>query len=147
MVELKKSRFSIVALSATSQDDRVISIARQCLEVLSNRGIKVLIGRSLSKLKSKGLSISSSDYLISKSNLLIAIGGDGTMLNCSRNYGSRGIPILGINLGNLGFLADIDPKDITSSLLRVIDGEYAEDKRFFLEGYVLGNKDKFALEL
>ena len=143
MVELKKSRFSIVALSATSQDDRVISIARQCLEVLSNRGIKVLIGRSLSKLKSKGLSISSSDYLISKSNLLIAIGGDGTMLNCSRNYGSRGIPILGINLGNLGFLADIDPKDITSSLLRVIDGEYAEDKRFFLEGYVLGNKDKF----
>ena len=143
MVEFKKSRFSIVALSATSQDDKVISIARQCHEVLSNRGIKVLIGKSLSKLKSKDLSISSSDYLISKSNLLIAIGGDGTMLNCSRNYGSRGIPILGINLGNLGFLADIDPKDITSSLLRVIDGQFTEDKRFFLEGCVLGNKDKF----
>tara|TARA_B100000686_G_scaffold229895_1_gene237276 strand:- start:1601 stop:2470 length:870 start_codon:yes stop_codon:yes gene_type:complete len=143
MVEFNKSRFSIVALSATSQDDRVISIARQCLEVLSNRGVKVLIDKSLSKLKSKDLSISSSDYLISKSKLLIAIGGDGTMLNCSRNYGSRGIPILGINLGNLGFLADIDPKDITSSLLRVIDGDFSEDKRFFLEGFVLGNKEKF----
>ena len=138
-----KPKFSNIALSATSQNERVISIARQCYEVLSNRGIKVLIDKSLSKLKSKDLSISSSEYLISKSNLLIAIGGDGTILNCSRKYGSKGIPMLGINLGNLGFLADIDPNDVTTSLLKVIDGDFTEDPRFFLEGYVLGNKDKF----
>jgi len=47
---------------------------------------------------------------------LCAIGGDGTMLNCSRKFGSEGIPILGINLGNLGFLADIDPKDYPTLL-------------------------------
>ena len=111
-----KPRFSIVALSATSQNDRVLSIASQCKEVLSNIGIKILIDKNLSKLKSKDLSVSSRENIISKANLLIAIGGDGTMLNCSRKFGSKGIPILGINLGNLGFLADIDPKDITSSL-------------------------------
>ena len=48
-----KPRFSIVALSATSQNDRVLSIANQCIEVLSNIGIKVLIDKNLSKLKSK----------------------------------------------------------------------------------------------
>ena len=44
-----KPRFSIVALSATSQNDRVLSIANQCIEVLSNTGIKVLIDKNLSK--------------------------------------------------------------------------------------------------
>ena len=138
-----KPRFSTVALSATSQNDRVLSIASQCNEVLTNIGIKVLIDKNLSKLKSKKLSISSRKKIISKANLLIAIGGDGTMLNCSRKFGSEGIPILGINLGNLGFLADIDPKDITSSLLGVTEGKFEKDERFFLEGGIEGNKSRF----
>ena len=44
--------------------------------------------------------------------LVIAIGGDGTLLSCSRKYGSKEIPILGINLGNLGFLTDIAPDNL-----------------------------------
>jgi len=138
-----KNRFSVIALSATSQSDRVLSIASQCNEVLSNLGIKVLIDGSLDKLRSEGLSVSSKGSIISKAKLLIAIGGDGTMLNCSRKFGSEGIPILGINLGNLGFLADIDPKDITSSLLNVIEGKFEKDERFFLEGGIEGNKSRF----
>ena len=138
-----KNRFSVIALSTTSQSDRVLSIASQCNEVLSNLGIKVLIDGSLDKLRSEGLSVSSKGSIISKAKLLIAIGGDGTMLNCSRKFGSEGIPILGINLGNLGFLADIDPKDITSSLLNVIEGKFEKDERFFLEGGIEGNKSKF----
>ena len=130
-----KNRFSVIALSTTSQSDRVLSIASQCNEVLSNLGIKVLIDGSLDKLRSEGLSVSSKGSIISKAKLLIAIGGDGTMLNCS--------PILGINLGNLGFLADIDPKDITSSLLNVIEGKFEKDERFFLEGGIEGNKSRF----
>ena len=138
-----KNRFSVIALSTTSQSDRVLSIASQCNEVLSNLGIKVLIDGSLDKLSSEGLSVSSKGSIIAKAKLLIAIGGDGTMLNCSRKFGSEGIPILGINLGNLGFLADIDPKDITSSLLNVIEGKFEKDERFFLEGGIEGNKSRF----
>ena len=62
----------------------------------------------------------SDKYITNNGELLIAIGGDGTMLNCSRKYGSRGIPILGINLGKVGFLTDISPEEITSRLLEVI---------------------------
>ena len=136
-------RFTVVALSATSRNERVLSIARQCNEVLTNKGIKVLFDESLSKLKTKQFSISSTQNIISKADLLIAIGGDGTMLNCSRKYGSRGVPVLGINLGNLGFLADIDTKDITSSLLKIIEGDFTEDHRFFLEGAIQGKKAEF----
>ena len=138
-----KNRFSVIALSTTSQSDRVLSIASQCNEVLSNLGIKVLIDGSLHKLRSEGLSVSSKGIIISKAKLLIAIGGDGTMLNCSRKFGSEVIHILGINFGNFGFLADIDPKDITSSLLNVIEGKFEKDERFFLEGGIEGNKSRF----
>ena len=58
------------------------------------------------------------------------------MLNCSRKYGSRGIPDLGINLGKVGVLTDISPEEITSRLLEVIKGDYIEDKRSFLEASV-----------
>lgn len=128
-----KRKFSTVSLSSTFQDERIISIAKQCLEVLKGQGVKVLIDPNLSKLKSKKISLSNEKEIIKESELLIAIGGDGTMLNCSRKYGSKGIPVLGINLGNLGFLTDINPKELSSSLIEVAQGNYKEDERFFLE--------------
>ena len=85
-----KRKFSTVSLSSTFQDERIISIAKQCLEVLKGQGIKVLIDPNLSKLRSKKISLSTEKEIIKESELLIAIGGDGTMLNCSRRFGSKG---------------------------------------------------------
>ena len=65
------------------------------------------------------------------------------MLNASRRYGSKGIPILGINLGKLGFLTDIAPEELTSSIIKVIENDYIEDKRFFLEAAVSNKKESF----
>lgn len=136
-----KYKFSHIALSTSSQDERVLSIATQVYEILSNAGIKVSFDSSFldlevpTKKKHK-----TAKHIIKNAELLIAIGGDGTMLNCSRRYGSKGVPILGINLGNVGFLTDIAPKEITSRLLDVIKGNFIKDKRFFLEAS-LQNKD------
>jgi NAD+ kinase len=136
-------KFSHISLSTSSKDSRVLPIATQVYEILDNADIAVSFDKSLSnlgqKLKQK---IKTESYIVKNSELLIAIGGDGTMLNCSRRYGSKGIPILGINLGKVGFLTDISPEEITSRLLEVIKGEYIEDKRSFLEACIVGNKDK-----
>ena len=145
MVKSKK-KFSTIALSSSFQDERIISIAKQCLEVLENIGVNILIDSSLSKLKGKSLSMSSEGQILKEADLLVAIGGDGTMLNCSRKFGSKGVPVLGINLGNLGFLTDIRPEILTSSLLSVVKGNYIEDKRFFLEAKIK-NKSKKLLAL
>ena len=129
-----KYKFSHISLSTSSEDKRVLPIATQVHEILTNAGIKVSYDKNLSKLENlTKTKFMSSNHIIKNSELLIAIGGDGTMLNCSRRYGSKGIPILGINLGNVGFLTDIAPKEITSRLLEVIKGEFIKDKRFFLE--------------
>ena len=129
-----KYKFSHISLSTSSEDKRVLPIATQVHEILTNAGIKVSYDKNLSKLENlTKTKYKSSHHIIKNSELLISIGGDGTMLNCSRRYGSKGIPILGINLGNVGFLTDIAPKEITSRLLEVIKGEFIKDKRFFLE--------------
>ena len=136
-----KYKFSHIALSTSSQDERVLSIATQVYEILSNAGIKVSFDSSFLNLEAPTKKKhKTANHIIKNAELLIAIGGDGTMLNCSRRYGSKGVPILGINLGNVGFLTDIAPKEITSRLLDVIKGNFIKDKRFFLEAS-LQNKD------
>ena len=137
-----KYKFSHIALSTSSQAKSVLPIATQVYEILSNAGIKVSFDSNLEKLEKRSkIKHKSSNYIIKNAELLIAIGGDGTMLNCSRRYGSKGVFILGINLGKVGFLSDIAPNEMTSRLLEVIKGDYIEDRRFFLEASVEGSKE------
>lgn len=69
------------------------------------------------------------DLSTCKANAAISIGGDGTFLGTAAKIGNSGIPILGINTGRLGFLADISPDAIDSSLEALCKGEYVVEKR------------------
>ena len=70
---------------------------------------------------------------IDKADLIIAIGGDGTMLYASRLTREFNIPILGINRGRLGFLADVTPNEMLMSVDHVLDGNFSTDTRLVLE--------------
>ena len=135
-----RNKFNVITLYSTKQDRRIISITKQCHEILSSKGVKVLLDKNLSKISSSGFRVASEQRILKHSDLMISIGGDGTMLNCSRKYGLKGIPVLGINLGSLGFLNDIPPEELTSSLTKILEGEYSEDNRFFLEASLNGRK-------
>lgn len=139
-------KYSSICLSSTSKNKKVGLIASQVYEILLNKGCRVFHDKSLERYsKSLKSQYRNERYILKNADLIVAIGGDGTMLNCSRNYGSRNLPILGINLGKLGFLTDIPPKDITSELLNVIKGNYVADTRFFLETTVNKKKNLLAL--
>lgn len=66
-------------------------------------------------------------------DVLIAMGGDGTMLAAARDVGSNGTPILGVNLGKLGFLAEFTPEELQSELQSVLAGRYIIEERLLLE--------------
>jgi NAD+ kinase len=68
--------------------------------------------------------LSDINYLLDKSDIIISLGGDGTFLNTARIIGSREIPILGVNLGNLGFMAEVSPEEIKKILLDILKGKY-----------------------
>lgn len=70
---------------------------------------------------------------ISSADLVMSIGGDGTMLYASRLTRESGTPILGINRGRLGFLADVTPDELISSVDNVLGGNFTTDSRLLLE--------------
>ncbi len=66
-------------------------------------------------------------------DLAIVVGGDGTLLNAARSMADHGVPLVGVNLGHLGFLTDITPADMCESLERILAGDYQIEERFLLD--------------
>ena len=72
-------------------------------------------------------------------DLMVVIGGDGTMLNAARSLCSHEVPILGVNLGRLGFLADVSPREVERYLSAILEGDYCDEHRFLLHGSLMRN--------
>ena len=70
-------------------------------------------------------------------DLVIIVGGDGTILNAVRSLAHAHVPMVGINVGRLGFLADISPDEMEKSLDDILNGSYHEEQRLLLEMQVL----------
>ncbi len=70
-------------------------------------------------------------------DLVIALGGDGTMLHAVRVMGDKEIPILGVHFGGLGFLAEITQQELYGSLTDVLKGKFALEERMMLEANIL----------
>ncbi len=81
------------------------------------------------------------ERLVEDSDLVISLGGDGTLLTAARALAGKNTPLMGINLGRLGFLADVSFADFESYLEAVLDGRYSVESRFFIEGeYFAGDE-------
>ncbi|TRZ65776.1 NAD kinase [bacterium] len=94
---------------------------------LEKKGQKYFIESSLSRFiknKTPMSQICKISEIIKKCDIIISLGGDGTFLRSARKTGKAEIPILGINLGNLGFMAEISPEQAEEFLGKVIDGKY-----------------------
>jgi len=77
--------------------------------------------------------------LFSGADMAITLGGDGTLLSAATAVSLHNIPILGINLGRLGFLAEIEPDDIAYYIRKLFDGEYHIENRIMLQADVMRN--------
>lgn len=74
--------------------------------------------------------------LAGKAAVLLVLGGDGTMLNAARLAGERGIPILGVNMGGLGFLTEVQLENLYPSLERVFANDFVLDERLMLKTHL-----------
>lgn len=126
--------FESIALVGRHQDARVAESMLSLAAHLAGRGIEVLLekGVTLDFGGSQVVRIASED-IAARAGLVIAIGGDGTMLYAARLVAKQPVPLLGINRGRLGFLTDVSPDDMLAGLDRVLAGQYTEDRRTLLE--------------
>ena len=73
------------------------------------------------------------EELSSRCDLVIVVGGDGSMLNVAKFIASDQVPVIGINRGKLGFLTDVLPNEIETNISNVLNGNYSVEKRFLLD--------------
>ncbi len=119
-----------IALFPSKKKPPAIELAAKIQEFLAARGVEVAAEIELcSELKATPIETLQNK----KIDFLISIGGDGTILRLLHKYANLHAPILGINMGSLGFMADVPRDDILPSLEDLLKGSYSIEKRLILD--------------
>ena len=128
----------------TSRVD-VIPAVDQFHSLASNHGVDLIVADDLRDLcGGNGRTFCSQEEVAERSDVVIALGGDGTMLRAARLVKEVGTPILGINFGRLGFLTGAAPDALDQVMDRLTSGTYTLEERMGLEASV-GEETAFAL--
>jgi NAD+ kinase len=147
-----------IGIIAKKNKPEAVSIARSLVEWLQPKKIEVYIEEEMGRLLftsgpslRAGLPLSDS-YVnsVERSDIpdhvemIIVLGGDGTLLSVARLVGDHEVPILGVNLGGLGFLTEITLEELYRVLERVIQGDFIMDERVVLNAAVIRRGERMA---
>ena len=133
-----KKEFNVVAIVARRLTDRILESITKIDSLLNEMGIQTLLEKKvLSALKlNRGDGVVTRAELGGVADLVIVVGGDGSILGVSRDLAGSGVPVVGVNRGSLGFLAAIAPGDIEEKFEQILSGDYSIEDHFLLEAQV-----------
>jgi NAD+ kinase len=123
-----------VGLVAKYQEPKAEQMVRWLIPWLKKRNIKVCVETGLGRT---GARACSKKELAAESDLIISLGGDGTLLNIAPLVMRPEVPILGVNLGGLGFITEVAVNELESVLRKTLNGDYEVEKRMTLEVRVI----------
>ena len=125
--------FKSIALVGNARDARVADCMLSVAGHFCARGQKALVdpGVGLDFPRESVVPCPEADFA-TRADLIVAIGGDGTLLYAARLVAGRPVPLLGVNRGRLGFLTDVSPNSMIEDLESVLAGRYTEDRRSLL---------------
>ena len=129
--------FKTVAVVGKSDAANLPEVLDQLTGVLHARGIAVAMDKATAGASRAKPDIASElAQLPTRADLCIVVGGDGTLISTARLMAERGVPLVGVNLGRLGFLTDIPADGLESAIESVLDGEFISEQRTLLAGAV-----------
>ncbi len=118
-------------------------VRAESVQFLISASVAKTVSRTVGKSILKRTKIVNEKNLLAESDLIIALGGDGTILETARLVGSHETPILGINLGKLGFLAEVSIEESEECLKEIMDGRYNVVDRIMLQATTPALKKPF----
>jgi len=130
------SEYKRVGLFARGGSDLVQESLRAVDTFLRERDIKVFLEDTAAQMLNHTETAFKRSEIGDQVDLVIAVGGDGNMLGAARELAPHGVPLLGINRGRLGFLADVSPDEIELRLDEVLSGQHQIEEHFLLEGEI-----------
>lgn len=119
-----------------------IAILRDFIPWLAERGCEVFLdSESAVSLQQKGYT---RREIPSLADVIVVLGGDGTMLGVARLIGDKGVPILGVNLGGLGFITEINRDEIVDAVDKVLSGKCSIEDRIMLNALIHREGERIA---
>jgi len=133
------SPFKRIGLFIRKDDPVMENAVIQVTKYLLSQSLSVFINEPLAFVPE--LDVISINDFPKQCDLTIAIGGDGTLLSVSRALSGANLPIVGINVGRLGFLADVTLSKLEKQLTEILSGSYREDTRFLMHAKIIGKNE------
>jgi NAD+ kinase len=125
--------FQSIALVGNAKDLRVAECMLGLAAHFHARGVPVLVDPSVGlAFKADSVVLCPEQSFATRADLIVAIGGDGTLLYAARLVAGHSVPLLGVNRGRLGFLTDVSPTSMLEDVDSVLAGRYSEDRRSLL---------------
>ncbi len=126
--------FKNIGLVGRPGHSGVIDSLGRVLDFLQNRGLTAVLDTQTAQLVPGRGDVRCEDAeLAQHCDLVVVVGGDGSMLHVAKTIAQAQVPVIGINRGKLGFLTDIPPSKIEVGLEEVLNGNLSVDRRFMLE--------------
>ena len=129
-------RFNTVGVVGKRRDQAAAQVMYQVVAILAARGCRVLVEADVPA--PPPASAASIERLAAEADLVVVVGGDGTLLGAARALADAGaeIPLVGVNQGRLGFLADVPPDTLPRDLDAILDGRFSSEPRLVLESFI-----------
>lgn len=126
--------FKKLSILYKENDNSAIETAIKVQDWLKNKGVECIVFHSVGVFSSFN---HSEIMAVQSSDAVVVLGGDGTMLSASRLIGGKKIPIIGINMGRLGFITEIPRTDLFDSLEQIFSGNYEIEERSMINAQIL----------
>ena len=130
--------FSTVGLMGRESDPEVVKVAGSVAGFLAEAKVRVLADAGLQLPLAGAKGVSRAD-IAAQADLIIVVGGDGTLLKAAHAIAARPVPLVGVNLGRLGFLTDITPERLQQDIAAILKGEFSREERLLLDSCVQRN--------
>jgi NAD+ kinase len=127
---------SVGLITKSDQDGQVAQTLSVIHRFLVERGLEVALDRSTDAFIDLGDTVQRRE-IAAHCDLAVVVGGDGTLLSAARSLTDAGVPIVGVNLGRLGFLVDVSPDTLCDKLDEILRGAYTEENRFLVQAEIV----------
>ncbi|QJD29680.1 NAD(+) kinase [Methylococcus geothermalis] len=138
------SQFRTIALIGKPDAPRIADTLGAIHAYLLTSGLDILVERGCATLFPHSAQICTMPELAQRADIAVVVGGDGTLLGAARSLYLHDVPLIGVNLGRLGFLVDISPNDAVGKLHEILTGSYRAEERYPLVAQLIRDREAIA---